>query len=80
MAGLNPDGHCRTYHIQRSLMSITADDAVIYTPIKLSQDGKAASLTKCGFNVINSHSAFGEEVVADFLSRWESGGELRADA
>lgn len=75
-AGLNPDDHCRTYLIQRTVTSITVNDAVLYTHVRLSTSGIASRLTKCPFSVANASSAIGRELVGDFSELWERGGQL----
>jgi hypothetical protein len=75
-AGVDPDQHCRTYSIQRSLTSITADDAVLYSHIHRNPEGKAAQLTKCAFTVVNSLSPVGVEVTKEFLELWDTGAPI----
>jgi hypothetical protein len=75
-AGINPDDHCRTYSIQRTVSSITVDDAVLYTHIRLTPAGIASRLTKCAFSVVNANSHIGQELTDEFLELWERGGKL----
>jgi hypothetical protein len=75
-AGVNPDQHCRTYSIQRSVTSITADDAVLYSRIHRSADGKATKLTKCAFTVVNFCASEGTEITKEFLDLWEAGAPI----
>jgi hypothetical protein len=72
-AGLDPDRHCRTYAIQRSVTSIVVDDAILYTQIRFARNGKATQLTKCPFTVINVQSPVGQEMTTEFAELWESG-------
>jgi TIR domain len=75
-AGLNPDDHCRTYSFQRTTTSITVDDAVLYTHIRLTPGGVASRLTKCAFSVVNANSPIGQELTSEFLDMWDRGGKL----
>ena len=72
-AGLDPDRHCRVYIRQRSTTSITVDDAVLYTHIRLAPDGKAVKLTKSAFTLINAHSPLGQELTTEFEDIWNAG-------
>jgi hypothetical protein len=63
--------HCRKYALGRQHAMIIADDAVVYTRIEYDSDERAVPLTKAPFNVLNSTSIIGAELVEDFISTWE---------
>lgn len=74
--GVEAARHLRRYRTARTVSLIVVDDAVLYTPIRLSQSGVAARLTKCGFTVCNAGSSLGGQLLADFASVWESSAPL----
>jgi hypothetical protein len=71
-AGLDPADHCRLYRTPRSTSMLVADDAVLYSPIKLTTDGRVRALTKCPFTVVNAQSPLGQELVDDLETAWSA--------
>ena len=71
-AGLNPADHCRMYHIVRTTTAIMVDDAVLFTHIRMNQEGRAKRLTKCGFTIVNADSALSAEILQEFLALWNT--------
>lgn len=70
--GLNPQEHLRIYDHQRTTTIVVVDDAVLYTPIKLTSAGVASRLTKCAFTVLSSGAPLGHELLESFLTAWRS--------
>jgi hypothetical protein len=75
-SGIDPDQHCRTYAVHRNVVSLVADDAVLFTRIRLNATGVASRLTKCPFSVVNSTSPTGQELIAEFDELWTRGPKL----
>ena len=71
-AGISSENHLRTYNIQRTVTSLVADDAVVYSPVALDGKGRAKRLTKAPFSVLNSSTEFGNELVSSFELVWEN--------
>jgi len=71
-AGLSPENHLRMYDIQRTVASLIADDAVVYSPVTLDGNGRAKKLTKAPFSVLNSNTEFGKELTVSFESVWKN--------
>jgi len=71
-AGLDPCDHFRTYCVQRGVSLLLVDDAILYSRIKTTADGRARALTKCPFTVVGSTSALGADLAEDFEQAWEA--------
>jgi hypothetical protein len=69
---LDPRDHFRTYCVQRGVSLLMVDDAVLYSRIKTTADGRARALTKCPFTVVGSASALGMDLEEDFEQVWEA--------
>ena len=69
-SNIDIEDHAKMYDIQRTLICIIVDDAILYTPISLDELGRAKKLTKAPFSVINAKSEFGEELLKMFDSHW----------
>ncbi|WP_267905522.1 TIR domain-containing protein [Nitrosophilus alvini] len=71
--GLDPENHIRIYNIHRTVTSFIVDDAVVYSPITLDENGRAKRLTKAPFSVLNLNTELGKELHKSFESVWENG-------
>lgn len=69
-AGLPHVNHMRVYRSLRTAASVIVDDAVLVSSIRMSPEGQAMALTKCGFTVTNSKSSLGRDTLDDFESNW----------
>jgi hypothetical protein len=74
--GLDPAEHCRVYKIERKYALMIADDAVLFSNLHFDDLGNVEPITKAPFNVINSKSIIGLEMVDHFLSAWENASPL----
>jgi len=74
--GLEPSKHCRAYNITRTMSMVIVDDAIVYAPIKVNNQGVAKRMTKASFSIINSTSPLGEELLESFQNQWEAAHSL----
>ena len=65
------EDHFRMYDVQRTMVSMIVDDAVLYSPVSINESGRAKKLTKAPFSVINANSEFGKELIEMFRSHWD---------
>ena len=70
---LSVDDYFRFYSAIRNYHIIVCDDSVLYAPVKLDLDGKAKSLTRTPFHVIDIDSEYGTELVGQVESIWANG-------
>lgn len=71
--GVCPVTCCRKYTTMRIASIIVMDDAVLFSPIRLSSDGRAENLTKAPFTIMNTNISVGQSLCDSFLRYWESG-------
>jgi hypothetical protein len=71
--GVDPSICCRRYSIFRASSIIIVDDAVLFSPVRISQDGKVEKLTKAPFTIMNADTPVGKELCNIFDSAWENG-------
>ena len=71
-SGLIPEDHLRSYKISRTLSIVVADDAVVFSPIRLDGSGRAQRMTKAAFTIVNATSDFGEELLRMFETHWSA--------
>lgn len=69
--GINATNHCRSYSITRTMSLVIVDDAVVYAPIKVNNQGIAERLTKASFSIVNSTSPIGVELIEGFQNQWD---------
>lgn len=72
IAGINHENHLRMYDIQRTVTFFVIDDAVVYSPVTLDENGRAKKLTKAPFSVLNLNTEFGEELSNSFELIWKN--------
>ena len=70
--GLVPADHFRLYSMARTMNLMIVDDAVLFTPVQLSVDGRAKPLTKCGFSVVDCRLSLGKQLLGTFLEVWDA--------
>lgn len=68
--GITIEDHFKMYDVQRTAACMVVDDAVLYSPISVDENGRAKKLTKSPFTVINANSEFGKELIDMFNSHW----------
>lgn len=71
--GIDPQRVCRKYSTTRVASIIVVDDAVLFSPVRLSPDGRAKKLTKAPFTIMNVSTPLGEELRDSFQIMWDSG-------
>lgn len=74
--GVDPSVVCKKYSTMRVASVIVVDDAVLFSPVRLSPDGRAEKLTKAPFTIMNSTTPLGQELCDSFLKSWETGKPL----
>lgn len=70
--GVNPQSVCRTYAVHRVASIVVVDDAVLFSPVRLSADGCAERLTKAPFTVINAATPLGKQLIDTFVNTWNT--------
>jgi hypothetical protein len=70
--GLVAADHFRLYSIARTMNLMIVDDAVLFTPVELSANGRAKPLTKCGFSVVDGRLSLGKRLLGTFLEVWDA--------
>lgn len=70
--GLSPGRHLRFYSTHRTVSLIVVDDAVLFTPIDVTEDGRTKPLTKCGFSVVDCRLSLGRNLLNRFLETWKA--------
>ena len=70
--GINPNEVLRKYSINRTMSCIIIDDAVLFTPVVLDEEGRAIPLTKTPFSVTSINSELGDELLKSFLTMWNN--------
>lgn len=73
MMNLSVDSYFRFYSAIRNYHIIVCDESVLYAPVKLDLDGKAESLTRAPFQVIDASSEYGKELVEQVGTIWTNG-------
>jgi hypothetical protein len=72
---LNPQNHFRFYSCNRTSASIIADEAVLFSPIRLEHD-KAKSLTNSGFILTSVNTNLGKGLLDDIKLVWTNSKKL----
>ncbi|MHA1355442.1 MAG: TIR domain-containing protein [Candidatus Heimdallarchaeota archaeon] len=68
---LDPSEFCRKYNFLRTIQIVVIDNAIAYSSIIVDSEGKVRRLTKAPFNIIESDSEYGKELLDNFLIKWE---------
>lgn len=71
--------HFRMYDVNRTMVSMIVDDAVLYSPVSVNESGRAKKLTKAPFSVTNANSEFGKELIEMFNSHWKCSNPINKD-
>lgn len=74
--GIASNKICRKYSIMRAAGVIVVDDAVLYSLVRVSADGRAEKLTKAPFTIVNSTVPLGKDLCYSFLKYWQKGALL----
>ena len=69
--GIDKDSVAREYRSIRSFCIILVDDALIYTPVLRDENGIALKLTQSPFNLVDSNSKTGRQLLEEFEKQWE---------
>ena len=70
--GLEPENHIRFYKIHRNIMLYIVDNALLFTPICLDQDGSIEPVTDSPFTILKADSKFGNKLLTYFESVWKN--------
>ena len=75
-SGLSADEHFRFYSAVRNYHVVVCDDSVLFSPVNLDHDGKAESLTRSPFQVVDADSENGRTLIGQLESIWANGKRL----
>lgn len=71
-SGIDPGLICRKYTTLRVASIVVVDDALLFSPVRLSPDGRAERLTKAPFTIINASTPLGRELSDSFMNTWDA--------
>ncbi|MBD3191223.1 MAG: TIR domain-containing protein [Candidatus Heimdallarchaeota archaeon] len=63
---------CRKYQFHRTMELVVIDHAIAYSPILFDEKDRAKRMTKAPFTIINTESEYGNQLLQDFLVKWEN--------
>lgn len=75
-SGVDPRSVCRKYCTQRVASVVVVDDAVLFSPVRFSPDGRAERLTKAPFTIINASTPLGRELCNTFMNTWDAAKQI----
>ncbi|SDT92687.1 TIR domain-containing protein [Desulfobacula phenolica] len=63
---------CKAYQSNRVMSVMVIDDAVVYCPVDITEDGRPAKLTKSPFKVESAKSDYGKDLLKLFNTHWKN--------
>lgn len=69
---IEPGTICRKYSVPRTASIVVVDDAVLFSHVRFSEDGRAERLTKAPFSIINATTPLGEQLCDTFRRTWNA--------